>query len=225
MEHEEIHTVKLNVDTTSVVKSMKIVEEAASKATEETEKVKKEAEEVTQATDKFQSILSSAFGTAIKEGKSFQDTLRSIGASIANLALNSALKPLDNLLAGALGSFFPDSAKPKNFVSSIPNPLVKADKAITPGPVAFAKGGVVAAPSYFDFSGGSGLMGEAGSEAILPLARGPDGKLGVAATQSDNAPANIIFNVNATDAGSFKRSESQISAMLTRAVGRGRRNL
>jgi len=34
---------------------------------------------------------------------------------------------------------------------------------------------------------------------------------------------NVVFNVQAADAQSFRRSESQINAMLTRAVGRGRR--
>lgn len=46
--------------------------------------------------------------------------------------------------------------------------------------VPFANGGVVTAPQFFPMSGGrTGLMGEAGPEAIMPLKRGPDGKLGV----------------------------------------------
>jgi phage-related minor tail protein len=56
---------------------------------------------------------------------------------------------------------------------------------------AFAKGGtftnqVVAKPTYFRFAKGSGfgtgLMGEAGPEAIMPLTRGADGSLGVSAS-------------------------------------------
>jgi lambda family phage tail tape measure protein len=44
----------------------------------------------------------------------------------------------------------------------------------------FAYGGVVSSPTNFGMSGGRlGLMGESGPEAILPLHRGPDGKLGV----------------------------------------------
>jgi phage-related minor tail protein len=46
----------------------------------------------------------------------------------------------------------------------------------------FADGGVVGGPTCFRWQGGDvGLMGEAGAEAILPLQRGPDGRLGVAA--------------------------------------------
>jgi phage-related minor tail protein len=44
----------------------------------------------------------------------------------------------------------------------------------------FANGGVVDSPTAFGYGGGrTGIMGEAGSEAILPLSRGSDGKLGV----------------------------------------------
>jgi lambda family phage tail tape measure protein len=43
-------------------------------------------------------------------------------------------------------------------------------------------GQVVDRPTLFAFAKGNGLMGEAGPEAILPLRRGPDGKLGVASS-------------------------------------------
>lgn len=50
------------------------------------------------------------------------------------------------------------------------------------GPVVpFARGGVVTKPTMFAFAKGTGLMGEAGPEAIMPLSRGPDGRLGVKA--------------------------------------------
>ena len=44
---------------------------------------------------------------------------------------------------------------------------------------AFARGGVVDGPTQFPMRGGVGLMGEAGPEAIVPLARGADGRLGI----------------------------------------------
>jgi len=46
----------------------------------------------------------------------------------------------------------------------------------------FANGGVVNSPTAFGHSGGLGVMGEAGPEAIMPLKRGSDGKLGVASS-------------------------------------------
>lgn len=49
-------------------------------------------------------------------------------------------------------------------------------------------GSVVSSPTPFMFAAGAGIMGEAGPEAILPLRRGPDGKLGVASGGSGGAP-------------------------------------
>jgi lambda family phage tail tape measure protein len=48
--------------------------------------------------------------------------------------------------------------------------------------VPFASGGVVNSPTLFPMQSGIGLMGEAGPEAIMPLSRGSDGKLGVKAS-------------------------------------------
>jgi lambda family phage tail tape measure protein len=49
----------------------------------------------------------------------------------------------------------------------------------------FASGGIVSSPTLFKFADGgttrTGLMGEAGPEAIMPLKRGADGSLGVQA--------------------------------------------
>ena len=55
-------------------------------------------------------------------------------------------------------------------------------------------GSVVSSPTIFPFASGIGLMGEAGAEAILPLKRGSDGKLGVAGG-SGGATVNIVVNV------------------------------
>ena len=68
-------------------------------------------------------------------------------------------------------------------------------------------------------------MGERGAEAILPLARGPDGRLGVASTSGrDNAPA-INVTINTPDVENFQRSQVQVASALARAVMRGRRGL
>ena len=87
----------------------------------------------------------------------------------------------------------------------------------------FARGGIVGSPMLFPLRNGLGLVGEAGAEAVLPLKRGSDGKLGVAS--GAGAPIVVNFHVTATDAASFAKSEAQVTAMLVRAVGRGRRGL
>ena len=57
-------------------------------------------------------------------------------------------------------------------------------------------------------SGGAiGLMGERGAEAIMPLARGPDGRLGVVAQGADARPVSVTVNIAAQDVESFRRSE------------------
>ena len=44
-------------------------------------------------------------------------------------------------------------------------------------------------PTVFPFAKGIGLMGEAGPEAVMPLRRGPDGRLGVTAANSNSPSA------------------------------------
>ena len=83
----------------------------------------------------------------------------------------------------------------------------------------------MAAPTYFPLRGGLGLMGEQGAEAILPLARGADGRLGVRTSGANDRPVAVTVHIATPDADSFRRSEAQVSAALARAVARGRRGL
>jgi phage-related minor tail protein len=88
----------------------------------------------------------------------------------------------------------------------------------------FASGGVIGAPTYFPLSSGElGLAGEAGPEAIMPLSRGADGRLGIA---GGGAPGgNITVQIATPDPGSFRRSEAYITGQIARAVARGQRGL
>ena len=83
---------------------------------------------------------------------------------------------------------------------------------------------MVASPTYFSAAGKAGLMGEAGPEAIVPLARGADGRLGIAGGGGGGA-VNVTVNIATPDAASFRKSEAQVSAQLARAVSRARRTL
>lgn len=58
----------------------------------------------------------------------------------------------------------------------------------------FASGGVVNKPTLFKFAGGTGLMGEAGAEAIMPLKRSPSGDLGVGLNGGDQ-PQQVNYNI------------------------------
>jgi phage-related minor tail protein len=69
-----------------------------------------------------------------------------------------------------------------------------------------------------------GLMGEAGPEAILPLARGADGRLGVRAAGGGGRPVQVTVNVTTPDVAGFVRSQGQVAAAVGRVLARGQRN-
>jgi len=161
----------------------------------------------------FSSSLIGAFeGIAVK-GRGVSEVLRSLALSLSNLVLKAALKPLEQ----GLGSFFAGL-----FSGGLG--FAKGGVLAQGTPVPFAQGGVISSPIAFPLARGRvGIAGEQGAEAILPLSRGPDGRLGVAARGGGGV--NVTFNVSTPDAESFRRSETQVAAMLTRAVSLGRRNL
>jgi len=86
----------------------------------------------------------------------------------------------------------------------------------------FAKGGIVSGPVTFPMRGATGLMGEAGPEAILPLSRGANGKLGVEMA-GGGRPVSVTMNISTPDAEGFRRSKGQIAAQVSRAIARGNR--
>jgi len=88
---------------------------------------------------------------------------------------------------------------------------------------AFANGGVVSGPTTFPMNNGMGLMGEAGPEAIMPLKRGTNGKLGVE-TSGNQQPINMTFNISTPDVRGFERSKTQIAASMQRTLQQGQRN-
>jgi lambda family phage tail tape measure protein len=154
--------------------------------------------------------LTGALKSAAVSGKSLDDVLRQIGLGLAGMALSQGLKPLQSLTSSLFSGLF----------GGLGGALHFANGGVPGGVTPFASGGVVSAPTYFPLGRGLGLAGEAGAEAILPLRRSADGKLGVAAA-GDAAPVNVVFNVTAPDAASFRKSEAQVTGMLARAVSRG----
>lgn len=157
--------------------------------------------------------LSSAFEGVALQGRSLGDTMKSLALSLSQMALRSAFKPLEqgfgNLFSSLLSGIVPSAAG--NVMSA-------------GMPVPFASGGVISSPIAFPLAGGkTGIAGERGAEAIMPLSRGPDGRLGVR-TMGGSA-ITVTFNVTSPDADSFRRSETQLAAMLARAVSQGQRSL
>lgn len=162
--------------------------------------------------DNFGAQLTGAMKSAVVSGRELDDILRRIGLNLAGMALQQGLKPLQSL-AGSLFS---------GLLGGLSGILPFAKGGVTGNVMPFASGGVVSSPTYFPAGRNIGLMGEAGAEAILPLRRSADGSLGVAAPGGGGS-VNVVFNVSAQDAASFRKSEAQITGMLARAVSRGAR--
>ena len=75
-------------------------------------------------------------------------------------------------------------------------------------------GGIVNRPTLFPFAKGIGLMGEAGPEAIMPLRRGADGKLGVAG----GGGGSTTINVSVDAKGTSVQGDGSQGAALARAI-------
>jgi phage-related minor tail protein len=136
--------------------------------------------------------------------------------------LSSTGQGLSGGLTSFLGSLFGPSTSAHETVAA--SPFARGGVFSRGMVMPFAKGGVVGAPAYFPLGRGLGLMGERGAEAVMPLARGPDGRLGVQAGGGGRS-ASITVNISTPDAESFRRSEAQVSAALARAVARGQRGM
>lgn len=161
----------------------------------------------------FSTALINAFdGIAIK-GKSLGDVLKSLALNVSQLALKTALQPLTSGLASAFQGLVTGAL-----------PFAKGGVIQQGTPVPFASGGVIASPIAFPMAGGAvGLAGEKGPEAIMPLTRGADGRLGVSVPSGGGQ--QITINISTPDAQSFNRSQTQIAAMIARAAAAGQRNL
>lgn len=93
----------------------------------------------------------------------------------------------------------------------------------SPGLSAYS-GSIVNRPTLFPFARGAGLMGEAGPEAILPLSRGKDGKLGVAGGGGTNITVKLINESGMAMQATSQRQTtapdgSQILEVVMSAVG------
>ena len=159
--------------------------------------------------------LQKAFEGIAKDGDRLSDALRGVGRTLADTVYSAAMKPVTEGLSGAVSK---GVATLLGGVSPFERGGAFVGGRVTP----FAKGGVVSAPTAFPMRGGAGLMGELGPEAIMPLARGADGRLGVRADAP--RPVSVTINVSTPDVEGFRRSRSQVAAEMSRALGRGARN-
>jgi phage-related minor tail protein len=140
-------------------------------------------------------------------------SFNSIANTIARAVL-SGKTSMESLVNAILADF--DRIAVKDFIAKpIEGVMSSLLSSLLPIGGARAAGGPVDAGLAY-------LVGEQGPELFVPRAAGsivPDGAV------AGSARPQIVLNVNARDAQSFLKSETQIAAMLSRALARGQRNL
>jgi len=127
--------------------------------------------------------------------QTFASAISRIAQNLANRLIELAFKPIENALMRAFSGMGGGGGFFASLFGFAKGGAFAGGQELT----AFARGGVVNRPTVFPFSRGIGLMGEAGPEAILPLRRGRDGRLGVemnsAPTQTAQDMSTRIINV------------------------------
>jgi len=147
-----------------------------------------------QATDAF---VDFAFGAKASIGDMASAVLKDIARMIVQMMV---MKPLMQSIGGFMG--FADGG-------------VFSGGAVKP----FANGGVVSTPTLFPMANGTGLMGEAGPEAIMPLRRTASGALGVIAQGGSGQTNNVTVNV-AMGGGESTKSDTNTGAALGGMIAR-----
>lgn len=160
--------------------------------------------------------LRRAFDGLVFDGMKLSDALKGVAQSLADTVYGIAMKPVQSALGGFL-------AEGMNSLLGGILPFAKGASFSQGRVMPFAKGGVIAQATAFPMRSGLGLMGEAGPEAIMPLARGPDGRLGVTAPSHARA-VTVVMNIQTPDVAGFQRSQAQIAAAAQRMLARGQKN-
>ena len=181
--------------------------------------VRVNGEEIANVTASWFDRAADSLTNFVMTGKlKFKEFARSIIADIAKMI---AKQLIFNTIAsfsgggGILGGLFGGG---KKTTTAAPVALVaKGGVFAKNGIVPYAKGGIVNRPTLFPFSRGVGLMGEAGPEAIIPLQRGKNGKLGVAGG-GGTTTVNVSVDAKGTKVEGDGKQMAQLGKMLGSAI-------
>jgi len=131
---------------------------------------------------------------------SFRNLANSIISDMVRIAIQQTItKPFTNWFGGLFGN-----ADGNAFVDG------KVQK--------YAYGGVVNKPTLFPMANGMGLMGEAGAEAILPLRRGSNGKLGVESSGGGSTIINVSVDASGTAVEGNTGQANEFGNVLAAAI-------
>ena len=150
--------------------------------------------------------LGNTLGDFVATGKAnFRDMTVSILQDLSKIFIRMATMRLVSSFAGGGGAFADGGA-------------------FNNGLQFFASGGVftnqvVSRPTMFAHGGGFGVMGEAGPEAIMPLTRAPNGKLGVATQGGSGVQNNVNISVSISQTGNAE-SDSKADSEQGRRIAR-----
>ncbi|MCX5699611.1 MAG: hypothetical protein NTX01_07930 [Candidatus Omnitrophica bacterium] len=190
--------------------SQETYERAAKKSKETLEKNSEATNRMKDAAKDLGMTFQSAFEDAIIDGKKFSDVLSALLQDIERLVLRAAVTtPLAEAISTGISSFFSASAQGNIFSGGRLIP--------------FAAGGLITRPTLFPMAnGGTGLAGEAGTEAIMPLFRTGSGDLGV--KSSGVGGGGVEINVYAPEGSKVSQNnqtigdKEQINIMIDEAV-------
>ena len=131
---------------------------------------------------------------------SFKDLANSIIRDMVRMQIQQSItKPLSNFIGGLFGN-----ADGNAFVNG------QVQK--------YAYGGIVKRPTLFPMANGMGLMGEAGAEAILPLRRGANGKLGVQSSGGGSTVINVSVDASGSEVSGNNNEGNQLGNIIAVAI-------
>ena len=171
----------------------------------------------------FDSISNVVAGTMTAK-EAFASFLNSVADMLADTAKKIIAQYIAIGIARMFAGFAPgvaNAASPEAYAVGTGASIEVAAKGATfsNGIAKFARGGIVDSPTLFKFAQGgamqTGLMGEAGPEAIMPLTRGPGGQLGVS-NFGGSGDVNVVVNVDAK--GSSVEGNEQGANQLGRVI-------
>ena len=168
---------------------------AADKYNEILDKTKQLSKDIAVA---FRDGIAQGISDVILKAESLSDVLGNVLRQAANLFIQFGVRSAFSVIPGF-----------DKLVESANGNVFYQNKVVP-----FARGGIVNKPTLFPMANGMGLMGEAGAEAVMPLRRGPSGRLGVEAA---GGMGKVIVNVDAS--GSAVQGNDLGAKQLGTAIG------
>lgn len=185
------------------------LQRATDRLQQDLERAERGTERVDDTARQLGLTFSSAFEDAIIKGEDFRTVLKGIEADIARIIIRKAItEPMANAFNGIdFGKIF-TSIFSGSSGGGVKTVAANGQVFLGGNVVPFARGGIFDTPTFFPMAGGgTGLMGEAGPEAIMPLRRDASGRLGVAAQGGGGNSMSFSINIDArgADAGVEQR--------------------